>query len=257
MRRPPRETVAAVTARRLPALSGRPAHRRTVLRRTVLAVTLAGGLLAASACQPHVGAAGYVGDQRIAESQVDSLVSDARSQSTQQPSDADLQSLRGKVVQLLVVSAGLDAAAKRLHVSGPTDSEIGTALDQAAAAGQKVDKNSPLIRVSARESLELASIGDALTKDVQIPEQALRQAYAGSSLAQSGQPFAQVRGQVRRALLQQQAQTAAGNYLQKELRQLGVKLSPRYGTFDLTTGAVTAAKDNFIQVVSGGGQQVG
>lgn len=235
-----------MTARQLLAPS-----RRGLLRRAGLAATLAAGLLAASACQPHVGAAAYVGNHRITESQVDSLTADARAQSTQQPTDADLANLRGKVVQLLVVNAGLDASATRLHVAGPSDTEIGTAIDQAAQSGQQLDKHSRLIRYSARESLELAAIGDALTKDVQVPEEALRQAYASSSLAQSGQSFAQVRDQVRRAVLQQQAQNAAATYVESELRRLGVKLSPRYGTFDVKTGAVTATPDNFIKVVSG------
>lgn len=224
--------------------------RPRLVRRTLLAAVLTVGLLAASACQPHVGAAGYVGNQRITESQVDSLVKDARSQSQQQVTDADLKTLRDRVVQLMVVTAALDASTERLHLSGPSDTEIATAIDQAAASGQQLDKKSPLIRLSARESLEAQAIGDELTKNVQVPEAALLQAYQSSPLAQSGQPFAQVRDQVRRALLQQQAQSAAGNYIQKELQRLGVTLNPRYGTFNLKTGEVTAVSNNFVKVVS-------
>jgi hypothetical protein len=98
---------------------------------TVSALALAGGCL--TACQTHVGAAAFVGSQRISESAVNAYIG-PNAQETTDPSSGDVINLKSEVLDLLIAEKLFAAVFTTLPGGGPSASVV--AAGRAAEAKQ-------------------------------------------------------------------------------------------------------------------------
>lgn len=188
---------------------------RSALRLAVI-VTAAGGLLATGCGQTHAGAAALVGDQRIA---VDEL---SQSVDSTQRAAADNQ---------------LRVSDRAALVRGVLSREVTDRIlnEAAARAGISVDR------------------GDV---DRQIAEMGGRQRLEMQALRSAAVPPGQLRGYVRNQIVQQRlAESLAGDgdqgaqqsalvqHLRGVAGDMGVSVSPRYGSFNRQQLAVTEGQN--------------
>ena len=160
-----------------------------LVRRAVTAVVVAGAL---AGCGGPVrsGAAAVVGDTRIPTEQLAELVDAGLADpAAGEQLGSDRSAYQRDVLSRLIQARLVEEAARRRGVTvtqGEADREYAAIRDslggeeqlraQAAAAGLSLDQVRGLARTRALSN----ALGDALTRDVQVPREALEQAYRGA-----------------------------------------------------------------------------
>lgn len=224
-------------------------------RRLAVGLLTVGALLTLAACQPLPGAAAYVGNTRIAERQVDDIVTSSLSAAKVAPASVDLAQFRQRVTTQLVLNALLARAGDRLGVH--VDSAAVTRAidaDAARAGGRQAYLAAAAQRGQTLQILELTKttqllaqgLEDKLVADVTVPDAALRQAYTQAGGAATGQSYEQALPALRRMVLRQEAQNRLQAYLTRLVGQVSVRINPRYGQFDAKTLSVTPASQPWM-----------
>jgi hypothetical protein len=168
----------------------------------VAAVAVAG----ASACQVKAGAAGFVGDTRITDSQVSSYIQPNAAPYVDPSSGQTIYQRTYVMETLLTVHSLSDAFAA---IGKPiSEKDLESEIDKLLAAGGAT-------RDTVTANLGKAGIEPAFT-DVYLQEVALVQNYKAADAATVAQ-------------------------LNSALGKIPVTVSPRYGTFDVTTGVLNTA----------------
>lgn len=224
-------------------------------RRFVVSAALAGTLLA-SACQLQPGAAAFVGDTRISDNQVDTIVDAAVDSSQANLQTSDLISLRQQVTSVLVQQALYERAARDAGIA-VTDDEVDHAIQQQAnqSGGSLEDYltqqaqrglTPDLLRVQVRLGLINQELGDKLAEQQDVPTAKLREAYRQYNvLQQTGLSFGQVKDQLERLVLVQEDITTLA-------KNVDIKINPRYGRFDRSQLAVVPAQNDLVVPDRGG-----
>lgn len=219
-----------------------------VLVPAVLALAVVGG------CQAQPGAAAFVGNDRIPQSEVDSLSDSVLKAANRPVTQKDLISTRRQLATQLVIDALIEHRLTQLGLT-ITDAQVEAEIDKSAQqaggraaffAQQAKQGLSPrILRIQVRTQLGVTAIQERVAGNP--TENELRAAYAANGgQAAIGQSFAQVRGQL--------VQYVQGQKLQDDLTRLAkashVRINPRNGTFDLKSLSVKAA-DNGLVTTSG------
>ena len=217
--------------------------RRRWRSAAVFAVVAVAGLLPLTACEPRVGVAAYVGDTRISDARVQQLVDEGLSDPDVREGVQDVAAYRQMVLSRLIKHELITGAARRLGVR-VTEGEMAQVLasEQQRAGGRDEFRAAlarpPLgvppsqIRSFFRDLVLLDEIGTELSKDVTFTEAELREFYQANGGPETGQTFEQLRPRVIEVMRSRRAQQEAANYLRSYLRDVPVKVNPRYGRFD-------------------------
>jgi hypothetical protein len=214
---------------------------RTTLRRRTVRV-LAAGLaltagLAATGCEPvKAGAAAVVGQERLATSELHATVEQiTEEQEKAGGGHGDAAQLQRQVLTRQIVGVIVDEAAERRDLS-VTRGEVDARLDQLAQG------------VGGREKFEKAVVSDGVSPD-ELPG-LIRQTLLIEKLGEQLVPGSGEQVQVQR-------QQATGRVLTRIAREIGVTVSPRFGTWDPQRAQLTPDVNDLSRPAEGGGGQGG
>lgn len=223
-------------------MTRRPAR---LLGACVLAVLV----LLASACQQRVGAAAFVGDQRIATAQVDGAVDEVLSDPARREAlSSQLGSVRSQVVSVLVNTALLEQVAGDLGVRvGQPDLDT---WQQTVESSPQRPVEIPVGLVARLQAYNAAVVND-LAEENAPPEERLRQLYEAEGLAAQGVSFADARSALVRAATQDVVSSRFAELLTGALREHPVTLNPRYGVYDEKTFQVVRRDDPAVRELEG------
>ncbi len=200
----------------------RSPRTRSLLRGLVAFLAVCGVLLGVAACQVRPGAAGFVGDDKIAESDVVQYVSGAAPTGA----DAPQQSPRNFVLGTLVLERLWTDLLRSGGGALPTDAQLTASREAALTSQSSAAPTEDQLRTA------LVQIGVDATFAPTYTRQAELQYFANQKLTAAG--------------VKTQADFLA--VLAKETPK--VRLSPRYGTWDPATLSISGGTPGYLQLAS-------
>jgi hypothetical protein len=216
---------------------------RFSLRRGVagLAVAAALGTVALTGCETKTGVAAFVGTSTVQTSQLGGLVD--RGEQAAQAANANVS--RQDIQQfwldtLIELQLAQQVARAKGIALGPNDTSVFLAHYAPFNGGpQALQQSAAQIGIAPTDlptlfqawTLENA-LADKLSPTVLAPDSAARQAYQQLQSFYPGQTYESLAPDLRRLLVFNQRRTAVLPQLQAEARAIGVRVNPRFGTWN-------------------------
>lgn len=215
----------------------------------VVAAAAAVGSIALSGCENRTGAAGFVGKTPIETSQLSGYVQRGALAATNAQASVSPQDIQQSWLDTLIRT---DLAERVAAEQGITlsQSDVTVFLNRFAplaggldALTQKVAQGGVAAQDLPAYTREIAlenAIADKVAPNVLAPDDYAHQAYDQFKADYAGLTYEQVGPLIRQVLVLDQRQQAVAPLLQAEARRVGVRVNPRFGTWNIDQLAVGA-----------------
>jgi hypothetical protein len=207
-----------------------------------VALAVAVGSIALSGCETKTGVAGFVGQSPIETNQLAGYVNRGDQAATGAQANISRPEIQQFWLQTLIeLRLAQRVAAARGVTLGPTDTNVFMARylplqgglpalqRQAEGFGIAPSDLSTLFQALALED----RIADQVAPGLLAPDSAARQAYQQLQASYPGQTYQQVGPDLRKLLVFDQRRAAVFPALQAEARTAGVRVNPRFGSWNL------------------------
>jgi hypothetical protein len=225
----------------------------------VLAITAALGMTALTGCESKTGVAGFVGATPIETSALSGYVDRGATAATRANANVGRPEVQQFWLQTLIELQLAQRVAQQQGISlGPTDAQVFLsryapfnggldALQQSAAQIGIAPQDLPtLFQAWALEN----RIADNVAPAVVAPDSAARQAFDQLKASYQGQTYEQVAPQLRQLLVFDQRRAAVLPVLQRESQRVGVRVNPRFGTWNQERLGIGAPPTDLAQAAS-------
>jgi hypothetical protein len=236
-------------------------RNRFGLRSGVAAVAVAAALgsMTLSGCETKTGVAGFVGKSPIETSLLAGYVDRGAKAAADANANVSRQDVQQFWLQTLIERDLAQRVAQAQGIGlGPTDATVflnryapfnggPDALRQSAAQIGIAPQDLPtLFEAWALEN----KIADKVAPNVLAPDTAARQAYDQLKSAYQGQTYEQLAPLLRQLLVFDQRRAAVLPVLQDEAKRVGVRVNPRFGTWDVSRLGIGAPPTDLAQSAS-------
>jgi hypothetical protein len=225
----------------------------------VLALAAALGTVALTGCEAKAGVAGFVGSTPIQTSQLSSYVDRGAAAAVEAKATVGRQEIQQFWLQTLIELQLAQRVGQQQGVAlSPTETQVFIsryapfnggidALRQSAAQIGIASQDLPtLFQAWALEN----RIADKVAPALLAPDSAARQAFEQLKAAYQGQTYEQLAPQLRQLLVFDQRRTAVLPVLQAEARKTGVRVNPRFGSWNIDRLGIGAPPTDLAQAPS-------
>jgi hypothetical protein len=225
----------------------------------VLTLAAALGSMVLSGCETKSGVAGFVGKSPIQTSELSGYVERGVKAAAAARANVSRQEIQQFWLQTLIERDLAERVAQPQGLGlSPTEATVflnryapfnggPDALRQSAAQIGIAPQDLPtLFEAWALEN----KIADKVAPTVLAPDSAARQAYDQLKASYQGQTYEQLAPLLRQLLVFDQRRTAVLPVLQDEAKRTGVRVNPRFGTWDLSRLGIGAPPTDLAQIAS-------
>lgn len=207
-----------------------------------VAVAAALGTTALTGCESKTGVAGFVGKTPIQTSDLSRYVDRGSQAATAAQANISRQEIQQFWLQTLIERDLALRAAQAQHLS--TDPSDATVFQNRYApfngGPQQLQQSAAQIGIAAQDLPTLFQawtleneLADKVAPTVLAPDSSARQAYDQLKSSYQGQTYEQLAPLLRQLLVFDQRRQAVLPVLQDEAKQVGVRVNPRFGTWNL------------------------